>query len=92
MIAANADRVPARHVACAEFDGIRYQAHGWLGREEKFFLGAILLKYVVLQRAAQFFPGKAALLRVDDIHSPDHGCWTINGHRSGNLVEGQAIE
>src|SRR5579884_3190599 len=53
MIAADADGVPLRHVARAEFDGIHHQARRWLGREEELFLRNVLFQDVVLQRTAQ---------------------------------------
>src|SRR5258708_40277288 len=92
VIAADADGIPARHVARAKLDGIGDQAHGWLRWEKELLLSAVFLENIVLQCAAQLLLGEAALLGIDDIHGPDHGCRAINGHGSGYLVECQTIE
>ena len=52
MVATDADGIPTRHMARAKLDGIGHQAHRWLWREEKLFLRAVFLEYIVLQRAA----------------------------------------
>ena len=92
MIAADADRIPARHMARAKLDGIRHQAHGWLRWEKKLFLRAVLLEDIVLQRAAQLSHREVALLCVDNIHSPDDRGRAINRHRGGYFIERQTIE
>ena len=92
MIAADADRIPARHMARAKLDGIRHQAHRWLRWEKKLFLGTILLEDVVLQRAPERSHWEAALLRVDDIHGPDNRSRAIDRHRGRDFVQRQSIE
>ena len=62
VIAADADRVPLRHMLATELDSIYHQTHALLRREDILVLGDILLKDVVLERAAQLAPGNAALL------------------------------
>ena len=91
MVAADADGVPARHVARAELDGIRHQAHRWFWREEKLFLRDILFENIILQRAAQFGTWKAIFLSVDDIHGPDYRSRAIDRHRGRDFVERQIL-
>src|SRR5947209_6670390 len=92
MVAANADGIPTWHVARTKFNSICHQAHRWLWREEKLLLRTVFLEDVILQRASQFLLGKPALLRIDNVHRPDHGRRAIDGHRGSNLIERQAIE
>src|SRR6266571_388194 len=88
MITTYANGIPARHVTRTKFDCVRHQAHGWLWWKEEFFLCAVFLEDIVLQRATQLFHGKATLLGVDDIHGPDDGSRAIDSHRGRNFVEG----
>ena len=92
MVAADADRVPARHVTRAEFDSIDDEAQRGFGREEKLFLRDILFQYIVLQRPTQRGHRKAALLSIGDIHGPDSSGGTIDGHRGRHLIQGQIGE
>ncbi len=45
-----------------------------------------------MQRAAQLRHREAALLGIDDIHGPDNGGGAVNGHRSGDFIQRQAVE
>ena len=92
MVATDANRIPARHIARAKLDGIGHQAQRGLRREQELFLRAVLLEYVVLQRATERSHREAALLRVDDVHGPDHRRGTIDRHRGRNLIQRQAVE
>jgi hypothetical protein len=92
VIAADRYRIPLRHMAGGELDGIDDQTHGWFGREDILVLGDVFLQNIVLKRAAQLAPGDAALLRHHQVHCPDNCSRRVDRHRGADLVERQPIE
>ena len=57
----------------AELDGIHHQAHGWLGREDIFFLGDVFFQDIILDGAAQLIGAHALFFGRGDVHGPDDG-------------------
>ena len=55
VVAADADGVPARHIAGGELHRVGHQPHGRMGREDVFVLGDVFFQDVVLNGAAQLF-------------------------------------
>ena len=56
VVAADRDRVPARHVPAAELDHVDDDAHRRPGRNDPLLLGDVLLQHVVLNGARRASP------------------------------------
>ena len=92
VVAADADRVPLRHVLRAELDGIGHEAHRRLWREDEFFLRDVFFEDVVLQRAAQRRHRDALLFSGGDVKRPDDRRGAVDGHAGGDFVQRDAVE
>ena len=92
VVAADADRVPARYVARAELHGVCNETHRRRRREHVLVLGDVLLQNVVLDGPADLVQRRALLLGQGKVHGPDDGGRGIDGHRSGDLVQPDAVE
>jgi hypothetical protein len=92
VVAADADGVPLRQLVRAELHRVGHQAHGGLGREEELLLRDVLLEDVVLQGAAQLLAAVALLLGRGDVHGPDDGRGRVDGHRCGDIAQGDLVE
>ena len=92
VVAADADRVPLRHLARGELDRVDHEPHGVLGREDELVLRDELLEDVVLQRARQRRARDAALLGRGDEHRVQHGRRAVDRHRRRQLAEGEIGE
>ena len=80
MIARNADRVPARHLALAKLENIRNQAHGRFGRKDIGAAGSIFLENIILDRATQFVDISALTFCHGDIHCQQHCRRSVDRH------------
>ena len=76
----------------AELNGVGYQAHRGLGREDIFFLRNVFLEDVILQRAAQLLRANALFFSGGDVHGPNDRCGGIDGHAGGYLIERNTVE
>ena len=92
VVAADRDRVPARHLVGPELDRVGHEAHRGPGREEELFLGDELLEDVVLRRALEGGPRHPGLLGGDDVHRPDRSGRAVDRHRRADLIERKAGE
>ena len=75
-----------------ELEGVDHQAHRGRGRIDVFLLRDVLLEDVVLQRAGNFLPVGALLLRDHQVHRPQHRRRRVDGHRNSGLFERDAVE
>ncbi len=92
VIAADGDRIEARHALGGVFDDVGHQAHGRARRVDVFLLRDVLLENVVLQRARHARPIDALLLADGEIHGPDDGRGRVDGHRDGHIAERDVAE
>src|SRR5262249_23277250 len=92
VISADGDDVEFRRVLHAEFEGVNHQTHGRLGRVDVLLLRDVFLEDVVLKRAGDFLPVGALLLGDGEIHGPDDRGGRVDGHRGGDVGEGDLIE
>ena len=92
VVAADADGIPARHVAGAEFHGVGNQPHGGAGWEDVLVLGYVFFENVVLDSAANLVQRSSLLLGQRQVHGPDDGGGGVDGHGRGYLVQANAVE
>ena len=92
VIAGDRDRVPFRHPLVAVLEQVRRQPHRRLGRVDVVAPRDVLLEHVVLRRPAQLL-GRDALLLADElVEQQQAGGGGVDGHRGGDLIEGDPVE
>ncbi len=92
MVAADADGVPLGNVIFAEGEDIRYDSHGFLGGKDIGSPSHVFLEDLVLGSppdGLQFYP---LFFSHGDIHGQEDGRRRIDGHRSGDPVQGNAVK
>ena len=92
VVAGDRDGVPLRHLARAVLDRVDDEAHRRRRRKDELLLGDELLEDVVLQRAAQRRERHALLLGHREIHAEQDRRGRVDGHRSGDLAQRNAVE
>ena len=92
VVPADRDRVPPRHLLRPELECVDDEPHGRLGRIDPLFLRLVLFQDIVLDRAAEFRPGHAAVFGHDEIHRPDRGGRAVDGHRRAHAAHVDSAE
>ena len=92
VIAADGNRVPARHLLGAELDHVADDAHRRTRGHDPGVLGDELLEAVVLDRPADLVARDAALVGQRHVEREEHHRRTVDGHRRGDRLEGQPVE
>src|SRR5208337_5359228 len=92
VIAADGDDVEFWSVLHPELEGVDDQAHGGFGRVDVFLLRDVFLEDVVLERAGDGLPVGALLFGDGEVHGPDDRGGGIDGHRGGDIGEGNLVE
>jgi len=92
VVAADGDRVVARHVLRAVGDDVRDDPHGGLGRVDVGVAGEELLEDVVLDRARELLLLDALLLGGHDVAREDGKHGAVHRHGDGDLVQGDPVE
>ncbi len=92
VIAADGDRIEARHFRRAIGDDVADDPHARLGRINVGVADHELLENVVLDGSGELLPAHALPLRRDDIerHHRDHR--PVHRHRNAHFVERDAVE
>ena len=92
MVAADADRIPARHLLGGKGKDIGDQPQRGLRGKDPRFLGGILLENIVLNGAADALQRHPLLQRRRHIEAPQHRRRPVDRHRGGDLIEGDPLE
>ena len=92
VVAADRDRVEARHVPGRVRDDVGDDTHGRLGRVDIGVADHELLEDVVLDRAGEVRLCDALLLGGDDVARQHRQHGAVHGHRHAHLVERDAVE
>src|SRR4051794_36243041 len=92
VVAADRDRMPARHRLRAPLDHVAQEAHGRVDREAPLLLGDVLLEDVGLDRAAQVLGPDALVFRRDDVVGEHDRRRSVDRHGHGDLAEVDAGE
>ena len=87
VVAADAHRVPARHVARAPLDHVAQQAHRRVDREAPLLLGDVLLEDVGLDRAAQVLGGDPVRLGGDDVEGEHDRRRRVDRHGDRHVAD-----
>ena len=92
MVATDADGIPMGEVIFAEGEDIRYDPHGFLGREDIGSPGHVFLEDLVLRRTPEGLGFHTLLFGHGDIHGQKDGCRGIDSHGRGDPVQGDFLE
>ena len=92
MVAADADDVPARQLACPESQHILDQPHARPRRDDPFFLGDELLQHIRLGRPAQLIAPVPGTFRGHQVHRQQDVGGRVDRHRGGDTIQRQAAE
>ena len=92
VVTGNGDGVPQRNIFGAIFKNVGDQTHGGFRREDISAASSIFFQDIVLNGAAEFISGNALFFSNCDVHAEQYGCRSVDGHRSGNFVQRNAIE
>jgi hypothetical protein len=92
VVGADVHRVPFRHLARREQDGVLDQPQRRLGREDVGAARQIFLDDVVLRRALQLGARRALVVGHGDIERHQPGRGGVDRHRRVHLGERNAIE
>jgi len=92
VVAADGDRVVARHVLGAVGDDVRDDPHRGQGRVDVSVAREKLLEDVVLDRAGELLLLHALLLGGHDVAREDGQHGAVHRHGDGHLVQGNAVE
>ena len=87
VIAADRNRIPARHFARCEFHHVSEKTQRGLDREDRFVLCLDFLENVGLNCAAQLRNnlGPEPPFRRSDVHGHDDRRWAADRHRRGEI-------
>jgi len=92
VVAADADRVPARDLSGAVFDRIDDDSKRRSGREHEGLLGDKLFEHVVLDSPSDLLLAYPLFFGHYDVHSEKDGGWRVDGHGGGDSVQRDSFE
>ncbi len=92
MITADADSIPARHLARRKSKYIGDQPHRRLRGKDPRFLRGIFFKDIVLDSAAHPIEPDPPLQGAGKIEAPENGGGSVDRHRGGDLFKGDRLK
>ena len=92
VVAADADRVPARQLFGAELEDVGHEPHGRPRREDVGAAGDVLLENVVLGGAADLGSGDTLLFSRRHVQRQKDAGGRVDRHRGADGPERQAVE